>query len=187
MKSVEIANYIKHLAEVYGDHELTPMKLQKLLYYSYSYYLVFKDEPLFDAQIEKWKLGPVVPEIWQLTDKHEFLKSSSQTSPGAALTEEQKTIIEDVFKVYGRFAAWTLSNMTHAESPWKTAHMNGAITDDSIKSFFEKKKAEFIFEVECLEDLEDVKIAKSDPDDQGEDWEDLKTRLNLPNVTKPQT
>lgn len=177
MKVLDVANYIKHLAEVYGDTELTPMKLQKLLYYSYGYYLSFKSEKLFDAKIEKWKHGPVIPEIWHLTDKQDFLKTAESGDLGEALSEDQKTIIEDVFKLYGRFAAWTLSNMTHSELPWKTAHMNGHISDESIKNFFDKKKEEFVFDVESLEDLEDVRIAKSDPDDKGEDWEDLKNRL----------
>lgn len=177
MKVLSVANYIKHLAKVYGDDELTSMKLQKLLYYSYSFFLVFKDEKLFPESIEKWSLGPVVPEIWQLTNKESWLS----IPPGdiSDVTCDQKKIIGDVFKVYGRYAAWTLSNMTHAESPWINSHLNSVISDESIKEWFTRQKENFIFEVECIEDLEDIQIIKNDSAHGSDiDWEDLKRKLN---------
>lgn len=178
MKAKTVANYIRYLAEVYEDSDLTSLKLQKLLYYSYAFYLVFKDERLFDSKIEKWTHGPVVPDIWQITDKEDFLINPIEGNPRSELSKDQKIIIEDVFKVYGRYAGWTLRNMTHAESPWNNAHTNELITDESLRNFFEPKKNEFIFELECIEDLEDIKIANSDPNDIGVEWEDLKARLN---------
>lgn len=176
MKSVKVANYIRHLARVYGDDELTALKLQKLLYYSYAYYLVFQKEKLFDSKIEKWKHGPVVSDIWHLIDKKEFLKTPPEVDD--ELTVEQKTIIEDVFKVYGRYAAWTLRCMTHEESPWLSTPTNHQISDEAISKFFVPKKDEFIFEVESLEDVEAIKSAKSDENDLGVDWEDVKKSFN---------
>lgn len=176
MEAIKIADYIKHLAQVYGDEELTSMKLQKLMYYSYAYFLVFKNEKLFDSRIEKWKHGPVVSDIWHLTDKNEFLKKAPVVA--SDLNEDQRTIVEDVFKVYGRYAAWTLSKMTHEETPWLTALLNHEIPDESIAAYFSKKKEEFVFEVESLEDLEAIKSAKADENDLGVDWDELKKSFN---------
>ncbi len=170
-----VADYIKHLADVFGDNELTKLKLQKLLYYSYAYYLVFKKERLFNSRIEKWQYGPVVPEIWESADKNWFLTKNADS--GCTLTDDQKTIIQDVYKVYGRYAAWTLSEMTHAETPWLKSHMNCIISDKAIVEFFEQKKEEFVFEVECLEDVEYMRNLEQ-VDEEGVDWEDLKAQLN---------
>ena len=44
---------------------LTAMKLQKLLYYSYAWHLVWDEEQLFQESIEAWANGPVVPAIYE--------------------------------------------------------------------------------------------------------------------------
>lgn len=45
--------------------DLTPMKVQKLLFYTQSWYLRFNNgAPLFDDNFERWKFGPVVPSIY---------------------------------------------------------------------------------------------------------------------------
>ncbi len=40
---------------------MSAMKLQKLVYYSQGWHLVFDGEPLFAERIEAWANGPVVP------------------------------------------------------------------------------------------------------------------------------
>jgi uncharacterized phage-associated protein len=40
---------------------MSPWRLQKLVYYSQAWALVWEDKPLFRARIEAWPSGPVVP------------------------------------------------------------------------------------------------------------------------------
>ena len=44
---------------------LSTIKLQKLVYYSQAWHLVWEDAPLFDERVEAWANGPVVPEIYR--------------------------------------------------------------------------------------------------------------------------
>lgn len=41
------------------------MKLEKLVYYSQAWSLVWDSKPLFLARIEAWASGPVVPELYR--------------------------------------------------------------------------------------------------------------------------
>ncbi len=45
---------------------MTAMKLQKLVYYSKAWHLVWEDKLLFTEPIEAWANGPVVPELYKL-------------------------------------------------------------------------------------------------------------------------
>ena len=46
--------------EIENGTLLTHLKLQKLLYYSYVWWLILKDKKLFDKGIEAWEYGQVV-------------------------------------------------------------------------------------------------------------------------------
>lgn len=63
--AMEIANYIVDYAnEVLKAKNLTPIKLQKILYYVYVNCLVKQNTKLFNQPIEKWKFGPVVSSVY---------------------------------------------------------------------------------------------------------------------------
>jgi len=61
-----IANYF--ISCSYGcNAPLEPLKLMKLIYFSYSWYLYFTQNDLFNEEIQAWKHGPVISSIF-----HEF-------------------------------------------------------------------------------------------------------------------
>lgn len=45
--------------------QMTAMKLQKLVYYSQAWSLVWDEAPLFNERIEAWANGPVVRELYE--------------------------------------------------------------------------------------------------------------------------
>ncbi|WP_240781993.1 type II toxin-antitoxin system antitoxin SocA domain-containing protein [Escherichia sp. E3356] len=50
---------------------LTPMKLQKLLFYTQSWHLKLRDNtPLFDDLFARWKFGPVIPPLYHMLKKY---------------------------------------------------------------------------------------------------------------------
>lgn len=52
------------------DIEMTPMKLQKLLYYAQGYSLGMNGDPLFSEEIQAWQHGSVVPVVYKIYSKY---------------------------------------------------------------------------------------------------------------------
>jgi len=113
----DVAAYI--LQKV-GD--VSAMKLQKLLYYSQAWSMVWDEKELFEADFEAWANGPVLPSIYDL-HRGKFIVDRSVFPSGDAskLDEESVETIDSVLKVYGAKTAQWLSNLTHEEAPWRIA------------------------------------------------------------------
>ena len=117
-KAVDVAAYIM---ERRGS--MTAMKLQKLLYYSQAWSLVWDERPLFSAQIEAWANGPVVPSIYALHRgafklPRDFFDEEGDPS---VLTQDQRDTVDAVLRHYGNKSSAWLSELTHREAPWKQA------------------------------------------------------------------
>ncbi|WP_285646590.1 Panacea domain-containing protein [Lentzea sp. NBRC 102530] len=99
---------------------VTTMKLQKLVYYSQAWHLVFHDTVLFGDAIEAWPQGPVTPSLY---DKHRRQRQVTQWPYGdkSVLTAAEKQTVRWVAEKYGSFSAESLSQMTHMEAPWRIA------------------------------------------------------------------
>ncbi|ADE57273.1 Panacea domain-containing protein [Aminobacterium colombiense] len=109
----------KYILEKYGA--VSAMKLQKLVYYSQAWSLVWDDDPLFDEEIEAWANGPVVRELYE---KHRgIFKVHVDMMSGCSgnLTDNEKDTINIVCDFYNKKNAQELSDMTHQEGPWKDA------------------------------------------------------------------
>ncbi|GAB3801058.1 Panacea domain-containing protein [Virgibacillus kimchii] len=71
-RAMQIANYIIHLA-LEKDIDVTNLHLQKILYYLQAKSLYETGDPLFAESIGKWRLGPVVSNVY-----HEYKEYGSQ-------------------------------------------------------------------------------------------------------------
>jgi uncharacterized phage-associated protein len=102
--------------------KMSAMKLQKLVYYSKAWHLVWEDAPLFPEEIQAWANGPVVYELYQ-THRRRFEVTAGTFKAGNAdrLTSSEKESIDAVLDHYGKFKAYELSDLTHRERPWKDA------------------------------------------------------------------
>ena len=96
---------------------MTAMKLQKLLYYSQAWSLVWDDKPLFRARVEAWANGPVAPEIYRHHRGIFALKSWPLGNPRTFTSTERETL-DAVLGFYGDKSSQWLSNLTHQEDPW---------------------------------------------------------------------
>ncbi len=102
---------------------MTAMKLQKLVYYSQAWHLVWAEKPLFENDIEAWANGPVVRELYNL-HRGRFALNGPTEIPGgdpSRLTEQERAMIDAVLDAYGDKPAHWLSELTHNEDPWRTA------------------------------------------------------------------
>lgn len=100
--------------------EMTAMKLQKLVYYSQAWSLVWDEEPLFTDRIEAWANGPVVPALYDL-HRGQFKVHSWPKGDAKKLTHKQRESIDAVLGYYGDRSSQWLSDLTHREAPWAEA------------------------------------------------------------------
>lgn len=121
--ALEIANwFIEHGRE----HELTHLKIQKLLYIGFALHIAAFKEHLFYDPIEAWEYGPVVPTVY-----HHLRFSGRQTIREPArllqgLVPQLDSNAANVFKSlamtlerFGSLSAFELVKWTHEPGgPW---------------------------------------------------------------------
>lgn len=119
----DIANYFIWKAEKEGQ-KITNKKLQKLLYYSQAWYLVFNSgNPLFKDDIEAWVHGPVVRSVYESFKQFGFnpITLENVSNP---VDSERTSFLDQVWNVYGGFDAEYLEMLTHREKPWQNARQD---------------------------------------------------------------
>lgn len=99
---------------------ITAMKLQKLIYYSQAWSLVWDEKPLFEQRIEAWANGPVVPALYE-SHRGEFQLSSLPIGEPENLTSTECETVDKVLEFYGKESSQWLSDLTHKEDPWLKA------------------------------------------------------------------
>ena len=99
---------------------MSTMKFQKLVYYCQAWSLVWDDVPMFKASIEAWAAGPVIRELFR-EHRKEFSVSKWPKGNPRNLSDAAKGTVRAVVGFYGKMEAFELSNLTHAEDPWRDA------------------------------------------------------------------
>lgn len=109
--------------------EMTAMKLQKLVYYSQAWSLVWDEAPLLRERVQAWANGPVVPELYNAHRGLYTVSPGQIAGSAAALSPDQIETVEAVLTHYGDKHSQWLSDLTHAEDPWKNARQDAGLTD----------------------------------------------------------
>jgi len=99
---------------------ITSWKLQKLVYYSQAWSLVWDDNPIFPESIEAWANGPVVRRLFDAHSGQYLVLNIPDGDPNQ-LTFEEKETIDVVIEYYGNESSQYLSDLTHMEDPWRLA------------------------------------------------------------------
>ena len=108
----------KYILEKQGS--MTTMKLQKLVYYSQAWSLVWDEKPLFAEEIQAWASGPVVRDLYN-HHRGAYLIPDIQKGNVDNLTKEQRETIDAILEAYGNKPAQWLADLTHMEKPWNEA------------------------------------------------------------------
>jgi uncharacterized phage-associated protein len=101
---------------------ITAMKLQKLVYYSQAWSLVWDERPLFQARIEAWANGPVIPTLYA-EHRGQFKVSTWPKGDPNKLKSSERETIDAVLNFYGDKTSQWLSDLTHRERPWLDARV----------------------------------------------------------------
>ncbi|MDE6824631.1 MAG: DUF4065 domain-containing protein [Duncaniella sp.] len=140
-------------------YSVSPLKLQKLLYYEQAWFMVMggRCNTLFPDVPQAWVNGPVYPTIYhtykgKTANMCDHLKLSDFTDRRVdeameeyhhriALPDEYVELIESVINLYGAKTQNQLIFMTHSERPW--AETRGDLPP------FERSEREIPLDVMC--------------------------------------
>ena len=122
------------------------MKLQKLVYYSQAWSLVWDGQPLFDDEIQAWANGPVAPLLYRGHRGLSLIATVAGDADAVANDKAQRETICAVLDYYGDKSPQWLSDLTHAESPWRDARgelpagasSNRVISHDAMVAYYSR-------------------------------------------------
>ena len=142
---------------------ITPLKLQKLLYYVQSWHIAkFERDTLFNSLPEAWVNGPVYRKVYDVYKGTFFKNANIETDLDEeslsielkkkqellALEANQLTLVNAVLDTYAKLSDERLVLMTHSETPWNEARKDLSPIDrsdkqlsvDSIYNYFNRRK-----------------------------------------------
>lgn len=106
--------------------EVTPLMLQKLLYFIQGVYCALYGKPIFEEDCRAWVHGPVYPEVYELFRDFKYnpiddARFALLEGTADALTKEEKKVIDLVVNTFGMYGGKVLERITHNEDPWMEA------------------------------------------------------------------
>ncbi len=133
---------------------MTTMKLQKLVYYSQAWSLVWDEKRLFEEDIEAWANGPVVRELF---DYHRGMYEISEIPIGnpRLLDQIQRDTVDAVLEYYGNRPAQWLIDLSHMEVPWVHARKGLPPLERGNRVIPLDSMADYYSSLSVHEDLED--------------------------------
>ena len=130
--------------------EVTPLMLQKLLYFIQGIYSALYGKPLFEEDCRAWVHGPVYPEVYTLFRDFKYnpiddVRFGLLKGTDDVLTEEERDVIDRVVYTFGIYGGKVLERITHNEGPWKSARKgygdqvpsSELVSKDSIRKYYE--------------------------------------------------
>ena len=139
--SKQIADWILSKINKEAGDTISPLKLQKLLYYCQAWHYTIFDKKLFDERIEAWAHGPVVPSQYK---RFAFMRCYDPIPAVFEPNSETESLLNEVMEIYLEHTAGYLEQLTHKEMPWKKtrgnlepyAASNKEITLDLMKEYY---------------------------------------------------
>ncbi|MFM9414127.1 type II toxin-antitoxin system antitoxin SocA domain-containing protein [Peptococcus simiae] len=138
--------------------EITPLMLQKLLYYVQGLSYVKNGKSIFSEECQAWVHGPVYPEIYFMFRDFKYnpiedVRFAIIQSDKERLTESEVCVVDLVSDTFGRYSGKILERITHREPPWVSARKgltndmrsNKIISSESIEAYFKEKDGEYGF------------------------------------------
>ncbi len=130
---------------------ITPMKMQKLIYYLHGWHLAITGEPLIAENFQAWQYGPVEEGLYHLLKGYggnpitEYIKEWGSDWYKSYIVSTQDTNFYNIFNMvyhkYMPFSALQLSTMTHRTgTPWDEARKRGTpiIENSIIRQYFKE-------------------------------------------------
>jgi uncharacterized phage-associated protein len=116
---------------------LTPLKLQKLMFYSDAWFMALYDEELISEKFQAWVHGPVA-----LSQYHRFKENKWRPIlddlEKPDFSKRKVKHLYEIIDVFGSETGPALELMTHSEKPWIKAR-DGLPDDEPCNNYISKK------------------------------------------------
>ena len=154
---------VTHIASFFLDkakpeHDVTNLKLQKLVYIALGWYTVYEDSDLYPDRIEAWRYGPVIPSLYYRFNgfENQYIKTrkieknlhvfcpDGEIQLPLAIEENTfiKGFLDAIFNVYIEKPAHELVDLTHGKAtPWDKVYVPNAkveIPKSLIRDYYNK-------------------------------------------------
>ena len=144
---LQVAEYFLTHNKPLENGWITPLKLQKLVYFAQGHTLATLGRPLFDELIYAWENGPVCLSLYNrvknfkaapldcifetTAEEKKALKAARKPFSG-----EELDLLGNILACYGDYTAEALSRMSHETTPWQESFPGRVITIKAMKGFF---------------------------------------------------
>ncbi len=143
--AIKVAKHFVDKANEAGQKDMTLLKLIKIVYVAHGWMLGIYGKPLVSEDVEAWKYGPVIPELYNetnqfgrnhITDLSDDFKCN--------LTQEEQSIVDQTWDIYSQYTASQLVALTHKKgTPWYAVTEGGShfgrgliIPNDKISDYY---------------------------------------------------
>ncbi|NIK12886.1 Panacea domain-containing protein [Alkalibacillus almallahensis] len=131
----DVNDLVNYLFNKFGD--LTPLKLQKGLYFLYAYYGAMYGEKekegvteqnynypsrLFDSEFEAWTYGPVVREVYDNYKKDVYYENKISNEEADELFSdyaEAQRFVDELFGQIKEISDFSLVDRSHEDEAWR--------------------------------------------------------------------
>lgn len=130
---------------LYRCEDITPLALQKALYYVQGFFYAFEEKFLFNEDCEAWVHGPVYRYVYNRYSSYCFDPIESvKEFDESVFTTTEKAILDSVIKNFCCYSGKILETFTHMEKPWLStrdglpvdAHSDRVINKELIGKYF---------------------------------------------------
>ncbi len=148
-KMDEVIDYVLFKCE-----DITPLALQKALYYIQGFFFAFNEFFLFDDECEAWAHGPVYKEIYQRYSSYKFdpIEGTDEIDD-ATLSSSERAVIDSVIRNLCCYSGKMLESFTHAEEPWLKTRGDLAPTVASNRLIHKKTIGDYFLSVKEHEQM----------------------------------
>jgi uncharacterized phage-associated protein len=133
--------------------EITPLALQKLLYFAQGFQKAFTGQFMFKEDCEAWVHGPVYRMIFEQYRNNAChpIEEKDLAYDQTILTEDEIDMLSHIVNYFGCYSGKVLEYMTHTEEPWRLARRglenwessDRIIEKEVIGSYFSKVKDKY--------------------------------------------
>ena len=130
---------------------LSPMKLIKLVYIAHGWMLGLYGRPLIVENVEAWRYGPVIPELYREIKKFRSKPVRAEVFSkldADKFDEYEEGVMDEVLDIYGKRTAIQLSQLTHSKNtPWDQTYNSDCrslvISDQLIENYYAQLYEEY--------------------------------------------